>query len=444
MSTTEQPPTEQGGPRVGADEVRDLGRLRRTVNGSPEGRHLGGVAGGLARHLDIDPVIVRVLLVVLVFFGGAGILLYAAGWLFIPPEDTNRAPIDLDERTRSFVLYIAGGISVLAILGDSFGHWDFPWPILAIGLIALVVLGRGDRFRAAQRSHTGPTAPPPGHTAPPLAGPAAGSAASATTTSPVNAESPATGPTAAAPGVGQQWTEWQAGRAAWKADWQEQKQLLHPRRRGPILFWFTLALIALLEGVLGLADVAGADVSGSAYAALAVGVTGVMLVLGAFWGRAGGLILVGLATTMWLVGSVAAQEIDGPSRHVYAGPTTTAAAISGDYEIGAGEMLVDLTRISDPTALDGHRLKIGAGVGKISVVVPDEWSVHADAQVGVGEVQGLDGSEHNGLGIDSSSGVSGDEGQPDIDLDVHLGVGSIEIRQESDFRWPDYSGWSTR
>ena len=82
MTTTppEAPPAGPGpggpdeGPRVTRDEVRDLGRLRR----SRTDRKVAGVAGGLARHLDIDPVILRVAFVVLVFFGGAGLILYAA------------------------------------------------------------------------------------------------------------------------------------------------------------------------------------------------------------------------------------------------------------------------------------------------------------------------------------------------------------------------------
>jgi len=70
----------EGGPRVTRDEVRDLGRLRRTTGD----RKVAGVAGGLARHLDIDPVILRVAFVVLAFFGGAGLILYAAGWALVP------------------------------------------------------------------------------------------------------------------------------------------------------------------------------------------------------------------------------------------------------------------------------------------------------------------------------------------------------------------------
>ncbi len=49
------------GPRVTAEEVRDLGRLRRTTTD----RKVAGVAGGLARHLDVDPIILRVAFVVL-------------------------------------------------------------------------------------------------------------------------------------------------------------------------------------------------------------------------------------------------------------------------------------------------------------------------------------------------------------------------------------------
>jgi hypothetical protein len=52
------------GPRVTRDEVKDLGRLRRSVTD----RHVAGVAGGIARHLDVDPIIVRVALVVASIF----------------------------------------------------------------------------------------------------------------------------------------------------------------------------------------------------------------------------------------------------------------------------------------------------------------------------------------------------------------------------------------
>ena len=52
----------------------------------------------------------------------------------------------------------------------------------------------------------------------------------------------------------------------------------------------------------------------SAYAALAVGITGVMLLVGSFFGRAGGLILVGLISTMFLVGATVSDNWEGDSR----------------------------------------------------------------------------------------------------------------------------------
>ena len=105
------------GPRVTRDEVRDLGRLRRSTTD----RKVAGVAGGLARHLDIDPLILRVGFVVLAFFGGAGLILYAAGWALVPEEDRDRAAVHLDERSRTVALVALGVIAALALVGDTLG-----------------------------------------------------------------------------------------------------------------------------------------------------------------------------------------------------------------------------------------------------------------------------------------------------------------------------------
>ena len=47
---------------------------------------LGGVAGGTATYLGVDPVIVRIAFVALTLFGGLGVVLYAIGWLLIPED----------------------------------------------------------------------------------------------------------------------------------------------------------------------------------------------------------------------------------------------------------------------------------------------------------------------------------------------------------------------
>src|SRR3982751_2083610 len=77
-----QGPAPDSGPRVGWDDIRDLARIRR----SRANRRVAGVAGGLGRHLDIDPVILRVAFVVLVFFGGAGVIAYGLCWLLVPED----------------------------------------------------------------------------------------------------------------------------------------------------------------------------------------------------------------------------------------------------------------------------------------------------------------------------------------------------------------------
>jgi phage shock protein PspC (stress-responsive transcriptional regulator) len=54
-------------------------------------RMLAGVASGVARYLGIDPLLVRLGFVVLVFVGGLGIPLYLASWLLIPEEGADQS-----------------------------------------------------------------------------------------------------------------------------------------------------------------------------------------------------------------------------------------------------------------------------------------------------------------------------------------------------------------
>lgn len=54
-------------------------------------RMLAGVAAGIARYLGVDVTIVRIVLVVLTFAGGAGVPLYLAGWLLIPEEGSDQS-----------------------------------------------------------------------------------------------------------------------------------------------------------------------------------------------------------------------------------------------------------------------------------------------------------------------------------------------------------------
>ncbi|WP_159968086.1 PspC domain-containing protein, partial [Raoultella sp. 18098] len=126
------------------ENLKDYRSLRR----SRSDRKLAGVAGGLGRHLDVDPTILRVLFVVLVFFGGAGLLLYGALWLFTPEEDTGESVIRTSDNTRNLVLIVVAVIAGLAAIGDMWNGYGFPWPLAVAGLVVAVVLLARDRSHA--------------------------------------------------------------------------------------------------------------------------------------------------------------------------------------------------------------------------------------------------------------------------------------------------------
>jgi phage shock protein C len=45
---------------------------------------IAGVAGGLAEYFNIDPVIIRIIFIIVVISGGAGILVYVILWIVLP------------------------------------------------------------------------------------------------------------------------------------------------------------------------------------------------------------------------------------------------------------------------------------------------------------------------------------------------------------------------
>ena len=53
---------------------------------SKDERMIWGICGGLAKHFDLDPTIVRVIAVVTLLFGGGGILIYIILRFLIPLE----------------------------------------------------------------------------------------------------------------------------------------------------------------------------------------------------------------------------------------------------------------------------------------------------------------------------------------------------------------------
>src|SRR5215213_10118102 len=66
---------------------------QRRLTRSTTDRLIGGVAGGLGRHLNIDPLAIRITFVILTFAGGLGLLAYLLCLAFIPIDDPNAPPL---------------------------------------------------------------------------------------------------------------------------------------------------------------------------------------------------------------------------------------------------------------------------------------------------------------------------------------------------------------
>ena len=50
-------------------------------------KKIAGVCTGFGAYFKVDPVLVRLVWVALVFAGGSGVLLYLISWIIMPLED---------------------------------------------------------------------------------------------------------------------------------------------------------------------------------------------------------------------------------------------------------------------------------------------------------------------------------------------------------------------
>lgn len=137
---------------------------------------IAGVCGGLAEYLEVDPVLVRLIAVLLLFVGGGSLIAYIIGMIIIPER-----PAELSADYQSGSTSVPppppdpagpknnGGLIIgviLMVLGVTFLSrnipflhqyyhwfwemgWNFFWPSLLI-LLGLLIL-----FRAARNQKNG-------------------------------------------------------------------------------------------------------------------------------------------------------------------------------------------------------------------------------------------------------------------------------------------------
>jgi phage shock protein PspC (stress-responsive transcriptional regulator) len=132
--TPQDPPTipEPPAPEPPLAPPRRLTRPR-------DDRMIGGVASGLARHLGLDPALVRIGFVILSFFGGSGLALYALLWLVLPP-DGGPNPIG-PEGSPARKVVLVGLIVVLAVSFGLTGPGIFVAAPAVLFVAVLVAIG---------------------------------------------------------------------------------------------------------------------------------------------------------------------------------------------------------------------------------------------------------------------------------------------------------------
>lgn len=145
------------------DEPKRL--YRSTTN-----RVIGGVGGGLGEYFNVDPTIIRVAFVLMLFGGGFGLLAYIVLWIVIPERGQEQQSLDQRAQAaaqemktsatkmaesvggsdRSSGRVIFGMILVvlgIMALGNSlfpwhWMRWDIFWALVIVGLGAMIILKR--------------------------------------------------------------------------------------------------------------------------------------------------------------------------------------------------------------------------------------------------------------------------------------------------------------
>lgn len=443
-----------------------------TVRRSTTDTKLAGLAGGVAEHWGIDPVLVRVGWVLLALSGGVGLVLYVAGWLLIPLQGRATAPVDdlLGDTARRWskevwlTLVVVACLAAFAVFGSMspFGVgpaviiaciWYFGFykqrqgqdtasspegaPVPSVPAVPAFVTHPGpatpftdaaDAWRRRIEEHvrlSAPVAATPARVEPAPTWPSPPSTPAPADLQDPDPEREARSAFLATPDpVGLYVEEPVAARAVPVA----------PRRRGDRpaarrLRLLTLLVLGLTTGGLALAERQGVEIAASAYAAAALLVVGLALVAATWFGRARGLLALGLL----LVPVVVLTSVVGPltpldqwSQNELAYRTVAELPPAGDSQ-PAGELQVDLRGLDlDADATYAAHL----GMGRLEVTVPADVNVELRYRVEQGLVLAFD--EDPRAGTDLSQVVPPAApllGRPTLTLDLSVDRGQLEIRR---------------
>lgn len=404
-----------------------------------QGRQIAGVAAAVARRYDLDPVLVRVGLVVAAFYG-IGAALYIAGWVLLPDEQADGAPRANPRPLLLVGLVVAATIGIGAAFGDQ-GGLLLPAVAVAV-LLVLLHRSRGGRSGGVAVGTGGTRYPDPAQhgaagvggtdAAAPGAGGADTSAAGAHGTGTPAVAGAATATTPVPPA----WDPLGAAPFAWDLP-EPQGPPPAPRRRRPTTP-VTLALALLAGGItVAVMLLAGGGVEPATVLGAVLAVLGAGLLVGAATRSGRGLVPVALLASALTYGVLAAPPVrwDAGVGDVRLTPAT-ASAVAPVYEQGAGSFVLDLRAVDlavpEGTAAEPVRTRIAVGFGEVQVLVPADADVSLTGSAGLGTVV-FGERESNGAGaalsVADDLGADGMRSGRPIVLDVEAGAGSVEVRR---------------
>lgn len=140
-----EPATSEAAPPPPAAHPRRLERSR-------DDRVVAGVCGGLGEYLGVDAVLIRIAALILIFAGGAGLLLYAIGWIAMPEAEEGATtardvpPPGLPPRgtpgavVLGLVFVVLGVFFLVDEIWSDFLAWKYVWPIALIAVGAAVLV----------------------------------------------------------------------------------------------------------------------------------------------------------------------------------------------------------------------------------------------------------------------------------------------------------------
>lgn len=433
------PPGGAGGPTFSRDKL-----IRPT-----RGRYIAGVCGALARATNTDPVLWRVVLAVLGFFGGVGVLIYLIGWLAIPSEGDTASPIEsLVGRGRSGMSPVAVvALGAATVLTFAFiVHDGFRATILAAAVIigaALLLKRNGWPGPSGRGNGETVSAPAPEEPTAVFAG-SPDSTAWAGTTATAPADEPPTEPLPpVAPGYAPGYAPPPGGyrppfapHGPWAGAGQSPyaaappppaapKPPKPPREKSKLgqITFFTMLFVL---GMLALIDVAGVTVSVSAYFAAALVTLAAGLIVGAWIGRARGLIFLALLATLGLAVSSGTERWGGDFSNEVLRPRSV-AAVADRYDFPLGNETIDLRGVDFTGAQQDTTITMKAG--QVRVLLPDNVDTTASVDVVRGRAQifGRDFSG-NDVGTQSVTDTGADgPGGGTLRLTISMNAGNVEV-----------------